>query len=627
MAKAKTDKKEINIIDKNKNILVLVESPAKVKKVGEIFKKLGYTKAKVAATIGHTTFIKDDYKSYKNTGIYPDQNFKIQWAIAEDKVKVVENIKQQAKTAELVLIASDPDREGESLGNHIKNILNLKDTQYYRIKYHSLTVEDIQTAIENASKMDEDLCEAAEARQVLDKLIGYSLSPIAKTYVGAKSVGRVQSVGLKLVVDREHEIQTFKPETYFDLYLNFEKKGTKFKAKFAGNPTIGNIDHLKTQAEVNKVKKNCTGDYTIEDIKKREKEESPKPPFCTATFQQEAASKLNLKVKDAMSVAQKLFEAGRITYHRTDDTSFAAEFLLTLKSYIEGVYGKTAYTKPRVGKKQENGQEGHECLRVTDPSITPEIFNNMDTNSFNQRVYKLIWQRTIAAAMPNAKISETQYLINNNDEKFILVSNEVTNLGYREIYAYKDEDAEEDGPVKETFKMGEKLSKCKLEDVKKETKPAPRFTEATLIKELQKRGLGRPSTYASIVETVLSPTRGYAELDGKSIVPSEKGIQLAGFLDRSFSNIINLEYTSDMEKELDLIASGKKKKLDFLTEFYNTLETTVKNSPEVAGSLAANAEEKLCPLCGKTLVVRRSRFGKLFYGCDYPRCRYTENIK
>jgi DNA topoisomerase-1 len=229
--------------------------------------------------------------------------------------------------------------------------------------------------------------------------------------------------------------------------------------------------------------------------------------------------------------------------------------------------------------------------------------------------------------MPNAKISETQYLINNNDEKFILVSNEVTKLGYREIYAYKDEDAEEEGPVKETFKLGEKLSKCKLEDVKKETKPAPRYTEATLIKELQKRGLGRPSTYASIVETVLSPTRGYAELDGKSIVPSERGIQLAGFLDRSFSNIINLEYTSNMEKELDLIASGKKKKLAFLTEFYDTLENTIKTSPEIANSPAASAEEKLCPICGAPMIVRRSRFGKLFYGCSkYPKCTGLVNI-
>lgn len=610
---------------KSKKLLVIVESPSKADHIQKYLKKAGYN-VTVMASVGHIAVLANG-GNYYNSGVDPQNNFELNLQVSEDKHQVVAKLKEQVKAADYVYLFTDPDREGAVISWSLIKFLNIPKTKYRRITTHEITPNAVVHALENPIPLEEDLVEAGLARMTLDKMLGFRLSPIAKTYVGAKSVGRVQSVGLKLVVDREHEIQNFKPETYFDLYLNFEKNGTKFRAKFAGNPTLGNIDHLKTKAAVDKIKKNCTGDYTIEDIKKREKEESPKPPFCTATFQQEAASKLSLKVKDAMSIAQKLFEAGRITYHRTDDTSFAAEFLPTLKSYIETTYGKSAYTKPRVGKKQENGQEGHECLRVTDPSITPEVFNSMDANSFNQRVYKLIWQRTIAAAMPNAKISETQYLINNNNEKFILISNEVTSLGYREIYSYKDEDTEEDGPVKETFKLGEKLSKCKLEDVKKETKPSPRFTEATLIKELQKRGLGRPSTYASIVETVLSPTRGYAELDGKSIVPTERGIQLAGFLDRSFSNIINLDYTSNMEKELDLIASGNKKRLVFLTEFYNTLENTIRNSPEVAGSPAANAEEKLCPLCGKTLIVRRSRFGKLFYGCDYPRCKYTENIK
>lgn len=609
---------------KNKKLLVIVESPNKVSHIRDYLKKAGYN-VTVAASVGHIMTLANG-GNYYNSGVDVQNKFDLNLKVSEDKNQVVTKLKEQVKNADYVYLFTDPDREGSVIAWSLIKFLKIPKTKYKRITTHEITPKAVVHALENPIPLEEDLIEAGLTRMTLDKMIGFRLSPIAKTYVGAKSVGRVQSVGLKLVVDREHEIQNFKPETYFDLYLNFEKKGTKFKAKFAGNPTIGNIDHLKTQAEVNKIKKNCTGDYTIEDIKKREKEESPKPPFCTATFQQEAASKLNLKVKDAMSIAQKLFEAGRITYMRTDDTSFAAEFLPTLKSYIEGAYGKTAYTKPRVGKKQENGQEGHECLRVTDPAITPDIFNNMDPNSFNQKVYRLIWQRTVAAAMPNAKISETQYLINNNDEKFILVSNEVTSLGYREIYAYKDEDVEEEGPVKETFKMGEKLSKCKLEDVKKETKPAPRYTEATLIKELQKRGLGRPSTYASIVETVLSTTRGYAELEGKSIVPSERGIQLAGFLDRSFSNIINLEYTSNMEKELDLIASGKKKKLDFLTEFYNTLESTIKTSTEVSAAAVQHAE-KICPLCGAPMVVRRSRFGKLFYGCSkYPKCNGLLNI-
>ena len=611
---------------KDKKLLVIVESPNKVAHIRDYLKKAGYN-VTVAASVGHIMSLANG-GNYYNSGVDPQNNFELNLKVSEDKHQVVTKLKEQVKAADYVYLFTDPDREGSVISWSLIKFLKIPKTKYRRITTHEITPKAVVHALENPIPLEEDLIEAGLTRMTLDKMIGFRLSPIAKTYVGAKSVGRVQSVGLKLVVDREKEIQNFKPETYFDLYLNFEKKGTKFKAKFAGNPTIGNVDHLKTQAEVNKIKKNCTGDYTIEDIKMREKEESPKPPFCTATFQQEAASKLNLKVKDAMSVAQKLFEGGHITYMRTDDTSFADEFIPTLKSYIEGTYGKSTYTKPRVGKKQENGQEGHECLRITDPSITPEVFASIDPNILNGKVYKLIWQRTIAAAMPNAKISETQYLINNNDEKFILVSNEVTKLGYREIYSYKDEDTEEEGPVKETFKLGEKLTKCKLEDVKKETKPAPRYTEATLIKELQKRGLGRPSTYASIVETVLSPTRGYAELEGKSIVPSEKGMQLAGFLDRSFSNIINLEYTSNMEKELDLIASGKKKKLDFLTEFYNTLEDTIKSSPEISAAAAVNSADQVCPNCGAPMVIRRSRYGKLFYGCSkYPKCTGILNIK
>ena len=260
------------------------------------------------------------------------------------------------------------------------------------------------------------------------------------------------------MADRAKEIYNVVPETYFDLYVNFEKNKTKFKAKFAGNNTIGNVDHLNSQKEVDVIKANCTKDYIIEAIKKKEKEESPKPPFCTATFQQEASSKLGLKVKDSMAIPQKLFEAGKITYMRTDDTVFAEEFIPVLKGYVEGTYGKKAWTQPRVGKKQENAQEGHECLRITDPSLTPDEYNKIDANNLNQKVYRLIWQRTIAAALPNAKISETQYLIDNNGEKFILVSKEITSLGYKEVYAYKDDDAKDDsGVVKETFIKGEKL--------------------------------------------------------------------------------------------------------------------------------------------------------------------------
>ena len=605
---------------KDKKILVIVESPNKCAHIKEYLKKAGYN-VNVMASVGHIMQLANG-GSYYNSGISPEKDFEFNLQIAEDKHAIVQKLKDAVKEADLVYLMSDPDREGEVIAWSLAKFLKLPKTKYRRAVTHEITPKAVVNAIENPIKLNEDLVDAGLARLGGDKLIGFRLSPIAKTYIGAKSVGRVQSVGLKLAVDKEKEIQAFVPETYFDLYLNFVKNKTKFKAKFAGNNEIGNIDHLKTQDEVDKIKKHCTKNYVIEDIKAKEKEEAPKPPFCTATFQQEAASKLNLKVKDAMAIAQKLFESGFITYMRTDDTEFAPEFIPTLQSFIESAYGKKAWTKPRVGKKQENAQEGHECLRITDPTLTPEKYSSVDANLLNGKVYRLIWQRTIAAALPNAKISETQYLIDNNGEKFILVSNEVTNLGYREVYSYKDDDSkdEDDGPVKETFKKGEILTDCELSDVKKETRPPARYSEATLIKELQKRGLGRPSTYATIVETVLSASRGYAELQEKAIVPTERGIQLVNFLDRTFNNVINLNYTKEMEKSLDLIASGKQNKLDFLTDLYNTIENTIKSSTEISVNFEQH-EAKVCPKCGAPMTIRRSRFGKLFYGCTkYPKC-------
>ena len=378
---------------KNKKLLVIVESPNKVAHIREYLKKAGYN-VTVAASVGHIAVLANG-GNYYNSGVDPQNNFELNLKIAEDKHQVVTKLKEQVKEADYVYLFTDPDREGSVIAWSLIKFLKIPKTKYRRITTHEITPKAVVHALENPIPLEEDLVEAGLTRMTLDKMIGFRLSPIAKTYVGAKSVGRVQSVGLKLVVDREKEIQNFKPETYFDLYLNFEKKGTKFKAKYAGNPTIGNVDHLKTQKEVDKIKKNCTSDYVVEDIKMKEKEESPKPPFCTATFQQEAASKLNLKVKDAMAIAQKLFEAGRITYMRTDDTSFADEFIPTLKSYIEGTYGKSAYTKPRVGKKQENGQEGHECLRITDPSLTPDNYSSVDANILLALIQVRYWKRTV----------------------------------------------------------------------------------------------------------------------------------------------------------------------------------------------------------------------------------------
>jgi len=611
------------LISEAKHILMLVESPNKVKKITEILKQLGYNNILVMATMGHTTNIKDNRKSYKNSGIWPDQEFKTEYAIIPDKEKLVASIRAQAKQADLVLISSDPDREGENLGNQIKQLLKLSDDKYYRIKYQSITPTAIKYALEHPEKMDTNLIQAAETRQILDKLVGYTLSPQAKAYLGTKSVGRCQSAALKIAVDREKEIRDFIPEQYYDVYLHFEKNNAPFTAKYIGTDDQ-KIIHLKSEAEAKTVKYNCNSDFIITEIKQNKKTESAKPPFNTLALQQEASRYLNLKVKDIMSLAIKLFENGDITYMRTDAQFLADDFLNELLQYIQTQFNITA-TKKINNKASTNAQEGHEAIRPTNINYTPEQFKEQTNNQLLYKLYKLIWQRTVASVLPDAVYSETQYIITNNNQKFSFNTSEVLKLGFKQIYNI--EVIEEDTPAKTliTFNKDEKLLKCELEAVAKQTQPPSRYSEASLVKALEKYEIGRPSTTASIIETVLDPTRGYATLVNKQIIPTERGIQLSNFLDRAFNTVINLNMTKEMEKNLDQIAQGKLSKLDFLNSFFNILKTAVAQNKEV---VQLDKTIKTCPECGAALTVKRNRFGTLFYGCsNYPQCHYTETMQ
>lgn len=613
---------------KDKSVLVICESPNKVSHIKEYLHKAGYTKTVVMASVGHISNIKDNKDSYKNTGIYPDKDFYVDFEVTDDKKEVVKKLKAYADNSDYVYIASDPDREGEAIGWSLRKFLNIPDSKARRMVTHEITPKAVVKAFENPVDFDNNLVDAAHARAIIDKLIGYSLSHIAKTYVGAKSVGRCQSPGLKILVDRELEIRNFKPETYYDIYLYFTKKKTNFKAKYVGlEGTL--VDHLKDKMEVAAVFNQCDGGkYTIKDIIKHEKQESTKPPFNTPSFQQEANSKLGLSVKDAMSIAQDLFGNGFITYMRTDDTEMSEEFIPVLKDYIENNYGKKAYHEPKKGKKQDNTQAGHECLRITDPALTPEIFATKDPNTLHQKVYRMIWQRTIASALPSAIISETNYIINNGNHLFNMTSKEVIDEGYRKVYSYKDEDTkdEDDEIVKETFEKGEELKDTKLDMSEKQTQPRPRYKEATFVKELQKLEIGRPSTYATIVETILSQSRGYCGTDQKTkqMIPSELGITLTNFLDRNFNSIISLTYTKDMEADLDKIANGKLDKLTFLKTFLKNLEDAINANTEGK----TKETDLVCPICGAPMVVRRNKWGKTFAGCStYPKCTGIINLK
>lgn len=603
-------------------ILVIVESPNKVKTISSILKQAGFSKAKVTASVGHIMALGNGGPAY-NSGIYPKQKYKMNLAVTEDKKKVVNDIVKLAQDVDKIYLMTDGDREGEIIAWSLIKFCKLPQDKCHRAITHEITPKAVVEALENPIAFNDNLVNAGLVRMMVDKLIGYGLSPLGKKYIGAKSIGRCQSVGLKLVSEREDEIGNFIPELYFNLYLNFVKNNTELRAKYYGYKE-DIIERFSSQADVDAVIANCkNSSFYVESIETVSHQESPKPPFTTATFQQEASTKLGLRVKDAMSCAQKLFEGinvngehkGLITYMRTDSAELAPEFIPELQTFIENSFGKSYYKSPRKAKRKGTDQDGHEALRIIDPNLTPEILAGYINNNLLIKVYRLIWQRTIASALPNAVISETVYKINNNDHKFIFSTKEVTSPGYRVVY----ENVGSNEAELPQLIVGEKLEQTNLEAEKKFTQPKPRYTEASLVKELQQREIGRPSTYVSIVETILSPTRGYAKLEDKHIVPTDRGMQLADYCNRSFPTLININYTKNLEESLDKIAIGKTNWLDYMDIFYENLQKVINDTNETG--IAPEMPEKQCPNCGEPMVVRRSRFGRLFYGCStYPKC-------
>lgn len=617
------------MINKETKILVLVESPNKCSTITKILKDGGYKNAKVMASAGHITEIKDGGK-YWNTGIEPADNFKTNYVIMSSKKEIVEKLKKAVKEAEKIFICSDPDREGEAIAWHLKTQLKIPESKYSRATFHEVTKTAVLAAFENTRKIDNDLVDAAKARAIVDKIVGYRLTPIARERIQARSVGRCQSAGLKLVVEREEEISNFKPEKYFDLYLNFTKNKQDFRAKYTGTikKEVKRIPDLATCKEI---KRSCAGKpYYVGAIERKEITESPKPPFTTSTFQQEANKVYGMSIDVAMSCAQKLFEGisiggdhiALITYIRTDDSSMSPEFAENLAKFVQNHYGKKYYAPvKKASKTNENTQEAHECLRVINLNMSPADLASHITDKNLLKIYKLIWERTVMSSMAPAIIGDTQYNIRNGENLFVMHSREVVFDGYRRIRVDEEEEISDDEVVKESFIQDEVLQHTSLKEEAKETQPPKRYTEASFIKELDKRGIGRPSTFATIVQTILAENRGYCKLESKLIVPTQKGIELSHFLDKSFPDIINLHYTCELEDDLDKIATGKMKQLDFLNGFYQNVEASAKKVTPAA---------KVCPKCGKPLVKRKSKYG-FFWGCsgwkpNNAGCDYMEKI-
>ena len=594
--------------------LVIVESPAKSK---TIEKYLGseYT---VVASMGHIRNLANSGKF--GLGIDVENDFKPTYEAIKGKSKVITNLKKDVKESDYVYLATDPDREGEAISWHLKEALNLKD--YSRVEFNEITKPVVIEALKNPREIDYNLVKSQETRMMLDKIIGFRLSKLMMAKTSGKSAGRVQSVAVKLIVDREREINAFIPEEYWTIESHFKKFDAKLD-KF-NNKKI----EIKTEKEADEIISKLDKQYKVIDIKEKEVKTVSKPVFKTSTLQQVAGNKINFTAKKTMSVAQKLYEGinigdettGLITYMRTDSERMSPLFINDTFKYIEKEYGKEYVGFVKEQKKNENMQDAHEGIRPTDIKRTPDSIKKYLSND-EYKLYNLIYKRALASLMaPSIKLSTT-VILDNNKYEFKTTGSVITFDGYLKIY-----DLEEDEENKlPKINLNDIYETNDVEKTQHFTEPKPRFTESSLIKEMESLGIGRPSTYATIVTTIKD--RGYVVLDKKKFVPTELGFETNDKLIEYFGNIINVEYTANMEDDLDKIALGKLDNIKTLKEFYNDFEPLVEDALENMEKAAPKSTGEKCPNCGSDLVIRRGKYGEFTACSNYPKCKYIKQEK
>ena len=595
--------------------LIIVESPSKSH---TITKYLG-NKYEVVASMGH---IRDLATTGKyGLGVDIENNFKPTYEDIPGKKKVIKDLKKKADEAEHVYLATDPDREGEAISWHLKNALGLKDEDYSRVLFHEITKTKVQEGLENPSKIDEEMVNSQETRRILDRIIGFRLSKLMQSKTGGKSAGRVQSVALKLIVDREREIEAFIPEEYWTItahFKDYDAELSTYKDKKI---------ELHNEEEANKVLKELSEDYKISNIEKKDKLRQSHPPFITSTMQQDASNKLGFPAKKTMSVAQSLYEGkdigsetvGLITYMRTDSIRLSNDYISAAYKKIESKYGKEYLGAVKKSKEKENVQDAHEAIRPTSVDRTPESIKEYLTND-EYKLYNLIYYRTLASLMAPAKFEATTVTLNNNDYGFKVTGSVLKFDGYLKVYS--DYESSEDKVIPDFTKLPDPQKTKDVESKQHFTSPPARYTEAKLIHELESLGIGRPSTYATIIDTIKA--REYVKLDDKKFYPTEIGCETTDKLQEFFSGIINVKYTANMESDLDKIAEGEEKELDVLNNFYKDFAPLVtkafhemeKKGPEETGDV--------CPECGSPLVIRKSKYGEFVACSNYPKCKYVQ---
>ena len=599
--------------------LVIVESPAKTKTIS---KYLG-NDYKVVSSKGH---IRDLATSGKyGLGVDIDNEFKPNYITIKGKKKVIDELKKDAKASSFVYLATDPDREGEAISWHLYDALGLKDKEYDRIVFNEITKNAVTEALKHPRKIDNNLVNSQEARRILDRIIGFRLSKLMQYKTSGTSAGRVQSVALKLIVDREREIEAFVKEEYWTIKAIFPE----FDA------TLETYNHkkleIKNELEADNILDKLSNTFKIESVDKKLKEKATKFPFITSTLQQEASSRLNMNAKKTMSVAQKLYEGieladetvGLITYMRTDSTRLSADFINETKNYIKTKYGEEYVGIVKKGKKTENVQDAHEAIRPTSINRTPEsVRPYLSDDDF--KLYRLIYYRALAYLMAPAKVEATSVILDNNNYQFKATGQVIKFDGYLKVYSDYEDTKENTLPPLDTYKSNVLVSN----DIEKKqhfTEPPARYTEAKLVKALEELGIGRPSTYATIMSNIRD--RGYTKIEDKKFVPTEIGIEVTDKLQEFFSSIINVEYTANMEKDLDEIADGKIVWNKTLDDFYKKFEPLLDDAFKNMEKQAPEETGEICPECGNPLVIRKGKYGKFTACSNYPECKYIKQEK
>ena len=598
--------------------IVIVESPSKSK---TIEKYLGSDYI-VTSSKGH---VRDFATSGKEgLGVDVENQFLPKYVINKDKKDVVKELKHLVKESDEVYLATDPDREGEAISWHLAQVLNVDMNKENRVVFNEVTKDAVVNALQHPRKIDQNLVKSQETRRVLDRIIGFKLSKLLQKKIKSKSAGRVQSVALRLIVEKEREIEAFVPQEYWKIKAEFEKDEIEFTGELA---KYNNVKlEIKNGEEANQIYESLNKEFEVANVKKTTKKRESKLPFITSTLQQEASSKLGYKAKKTMSIAQKLYEGvaledetvGLITYMRTDSTRLSDVFVKSAYEYIEEKYGKDYVGKVKVSKKTENVQDAHEGIRPTSALRTPESVKKF-LKPDEYKLYSLIYARAMASLMAPAKFDATSVSLMNNGYEFKVTGSVMKFDGYLRVYGEYEKQNNELLPE---LKEKEMLESKKVEKTQHFTKPPARYSEAKLIKEMEELGIGRPSTYAMIIDTI--QTRGYVELVDKAFKPTETGILTSDRLTQYFNDIINVEYTAKMEHELDEIAEGEDDYVSALQSFMDVFQPLLDDAYDKMEVVAPKKTGEKCPECGHDLVERRGRYG-LFVACEnYPECKYIK---